>query len=77
MISLPSRLISALPIGTTCSPVGTSSLSKRYAFLCSKNKTGSLSRIAEISNPFASLGVEGITTFKPGVELNTLSIDCE
>src|SRR5699024_3127783 len=50
---------------------------RRYAFLCSKKRTGSLSLMAEISSPFASAGVDGMTTLRPGVEVNTVSIDCE
>src|SRR5699024_8272719 len=64
--SEPSRFTSALPISTVYSSSGTSSLNERYNFICSKKITGSLSRIAEINNPFASYGVDGITTFNPG-----------
>ena len=36
----------------------------------SRKKTGSLSRIAVLSNPLASYGVDGIAIFRPGTEAN-------
>ena len=35
--------------------------------MCSKKITGSLSRMAWISRPLASYGVDGTTTFSPGM----------
>jgi hypothetical protein len=67
----------ALPIGTTVSPSGTSALKSRYVFLCSKNMTGSGSRIAALSRPLASAGVPGATTLRPTVEVKYASLDCE
>ena len=63
--SVPSRLISATPIGIMYSPSGTIPLSP-YIFSDSMNTTGSLSRIAAFNKPFASYGFEGVITFKPG-----------
>ena len=37
-----------------------------YILSCSIKITGSLSRMDDFSKPFASAGVEGMTTFKPG-----------
>src|SRR5690606_35200818 len=39
--------------------------------------TGSSSRIADFKSPLASYGLEGTTTFKPGVLANQLSKACE
>ena len=39
-----------------------------------KNKTGFGSLIAVFSNPFASYGKAGYTTFKPGVLVNQASL---
>ena len=39
--------------------------------------TGLSSRIALLSRPFASFGVEGITTTRPGTCTNQLSNACE
>src|ERR1019366_6525923 len=74
--SLPSRLISATPIGIRYSPSGTSPLS---AYICSLSIkiTGSLSRIADFKSPFASYGVDGTMTFNPGQLAYQLSNDCE
>jgi hypothetical protein len=44
-------------------------LNRRYVFLCSKNMTGSGSRTAALSRPFASAGVPGATTLRPTVEV--------
>ena len=45
--------------------------------MCSKNSTGSLSRIAVRSSPLASYGVDGITTLSPGTWVKNASTDCE
>ena len=74
--SVPSRLISATPIGMTYSPSGTSPLSP-YICSLSIKITGSSSRIADFKSPFASYGLEGTMTFKPGVLANQLSKACE
>ncbi|MNG31247.1 hypothetical protein D3C84_1170070 [compost metagenome] len=45
----------------------------------SKNITGSGSRMAESSKPYARLGLEGMTTRRPGIWANsasTLSLWC-
>ena len=48
-----------------------------YKALCSKYKTGLGSANAAINNPFASVGLEGYTTFKPATCVNQASLDCE
>ena len=63
--SVPSRFISATPKGIKYSPSGTSALSP-YICSLSINITGSLSRIALFKSPFASFGLLGTTTFRPG-----------
>ena len=45
--------------------------------LCSKNTTGSGSRIAAARRPFASAGLEGATTFSPGTDIAQFSTLCE
>src|SRR3954451_25440239 len=73
----PWRTTLAEPSGTVYSPSGTSPRTERYIFLCSKNSTGSSSRIDERSNPFASYGVDGTTTLSPGTWVKNASTDCE
>ena len=51
--SVPSRFTSATPIGTRYSPSGTSPF-EPYSVSPSKKITGSSSRIADFSRPFAS-----------------------
>ena len=68
----PVRSTLAFPSGSTCSPSGTSPL-LASRLLCSKNTTGSGSRIAAASSPFASAGVEGATTFSPGTAIAQFS----
>ena len=46
-------------------PSGSVVLERRYRSLCSKKSTGSSSRIAALSSPFASYGVDGSTIFRP------------
>src|SRR5919205_1082868 len=70
--SLPLRLISATPSGTVYSPVGTGPLVK-YSALCSRKMTGLSSRIADFNKPLASAGVDGVTTFRPGMWQNHAS----
>ena len=74
--SLPSRFTSATPSGTRCSPSGTSPFDP-YSVSPSKKITGSSSRMADLSRPFASAGVEGATTFSPGTCAYQHSSDCE
>src|ERR1700687_780446 len=62
----PPRRTGGGPIGTRWSPSGTSSATSRYTFLCSRNSTGSGSRMADLSRPLASAGVLGTTTLKAG-----------
>ena len=50
---LPARFTSAAPRGMVYSPSGISSL-WAYSSLCSRNTTGSSSRIADFSRPLAS-----------------------
>src|SRR2546428_6719135 len=68
--------MSARPIGTMCSPSGTSPL-RLYSISPSRTITGLLSRMADLSRPFASAGVAGATTFSPGVWASQLSPACE
>ena len=74
--SVPGRLMSATPIGSTYSPSGTSPLSP---YICSDSikMTGSSSRIAALSRPLASYTVLGTTTFRPGQLAYQLSNACE
>ena len=69
VMSFPCRLISATPNGIVYSSSGTGPFSW-YINLSSKRTTGLSSRIAVLSNPLASYGVAGSTTFKPGMWLN-------
>src|SRR6266567_4234011 len=64
--SPPGRFTSACPIGTRCSPSGTSPLTL-YSISPSSTMTGLASRIADLSSPFASAGVAGATTLSPGM----------
>ena len=59
------------------SPSGTSPRTLRYIFLCSRYSTGSSSRIEARRRPFASYGVDGITTLSPGTCVKNASTDCE
>src|SRR5918911_3045093 len=74
---VPGLVTAALPSGTVYSPSGTSPRTERYIFLCSKNSTGSSSRMDDRSRPLASYGVDGTTTFKPGTWVKNASTDCE
>ena len=66
MVTLsPFLLMSAFPIGTKYSLSGISPLSP-YIFSDSITNTGSSSLMADFNNPFASYGVEGVTTLRPG-----------
>src|SRR5262249_15671960 len=65
-----------LPNGTLWSPVGTT-LRPAYRAAGSRITTGSRSLIAVISNPFASAGVAGIPTLRPGTWINHDSGLCE
>lgn len=64
--SFPGRTTVAEPMGTVCSPSGTGPLVPDRR-LCRITNTGLSSRIAEVSSPFASAAVLGITTFRPGM----------
>src|SRR5213082_378064 len=64
--SFPGRFTSARPIGTMCSPSGTSPL-MLYSISPSSTMTGLSSRIADLRSPLASAGVAGATTFRPGI----------
>ena len=48
-----------------------------YSILCSQKITGSRSRIASISRPLASYGLEGSTTFRPGMWVKIGYSACE
>src|SRR5262245_42781460 len=74
--SVPSRFTSATPNGIVYSSVGTGPLSL-YIILSSKKTTGLSSRIADLRSPFASYGVDGSTTFNPGMWQNQACSDCE
>src|SRR5438445_107569 len=76
VMSLPARLMSATPNGIVYSSTGTGPLSL-YIILSSKNTTGLSSRIAVFRRPLASYGVDGNTTFKPGIWENQACSDCE
>ena len=67
--SLPGRATAALPMGTMCSPPGTSPF-RVYMVMCSQKMTGSSSRMEAVSRPLASAALEGATTFKPGMLAN-------
>ncbi len=45
--------------------------------MCSKKTTGSSSRIAAFSSPFASAGVDGATIFRPGMPISHETGICE
>ncbi len=45
--------------------------------MCSKKTTGLSSRIAPLSRPFASAGVEGATIFRPGIPVSHETGICE
>src|SRR4051794_22460411 len=64
--SSPSRMRLASPNGISSSSSGSSSLVAASAML-SRNITGSSSRIAVLSRPFASRGPDGTTTLRPGM----------
>ena len=70
--SVPSRTVAAVPSGTTCSPSGTSPLVANRA-LCSQTITGSGSRTADAIRPTTSAGVDGATTFSPGIAMSQFS----
>src|SRR5690606_14650133 len=74
--SVPERLMSAWPIGIRYSSAGTSPLSP-YINSDSMKITGSLSRMDDFNNPFASYGFEGTPTFKPGQLAYQFSKFCE
>src|SRR5215510_2107195 len=76
VISVPTRFTSATPKGRVYSSAGTGPLSL-YIILSSKKTTGLSSRIAVFKRPFASYGVEGNTTFNPGIWQNHACRDCE
>ena len=76
VMSRPSRFTSATPSGIVYSSDGTSPFTL-YCILSSKKTTGLSSRIALFINPFASYGVEGTTTFRPGMWLGQACSDCE
>src|SRR5258708_3010189 len=65
VMSVPSRFTSATPNGMVYSSSGTAPFSL-YIILSSKKTTGLSSRIAVLSSPLASYGVDGKTTFSPG-----------
>src|SRR3954467_7291966 len=67
--SVPSRTTAASPM-VPSSP-STSPLSA-YRRLCSRKSTGLSSRIAALSSPLASAGVDGQTIFSPGTPCNQL-----
>ncbi len=74
--SVPARLMSAEPIGIRYSSVGTAPLSP-YINSDSIKMTGSLSRMEVFNSPLASYGLDGTTTFSPGVLANQFSKFCE
>jgi hypothetical protein len=63
--------------GTVYFPSGTSPFVERYSAFGSRKMTGSGSSIDESKSPFASYGVEGMTTLRPGVWQKYASPDCE
>src|SRR5690606_11120859 len=74
--SSPRRSTFALPSGSTCSPSGTSPF-VAYSDFCSKNSTGSSSRIDAASRPLTSAGYAGATTLSPGIAIAQFSTLCE
>ena len=73
----PGRFTSARPSGTTNPSSSGTSPSAMYSSLCSMKITGSSSRMAAFSRPFASAGAAGITTLSPGMWQNSASRLCE
>ncbi|CAB5008495.1 unannotated protein [freshwater metagenome] len=73
---VPARATAACPISTRCSPSGTSPLSP-YRPLCSRKSTGLSERIALLSRPLASAGVDGVTTCSPAADISIASGLCE
>ena len=65
VMSLPARFTSATPSGIVYSSVGTGPFSW-YISLSSKKATGLSSRIADLSKPLASYGVDGHDDFQSG-----------
>ena len=72
VMSVPSCLISAFPISISKYSSGTSPLVP-YRPADSANITGLGSLIEDLSNPSASFGLEGATTFKPGTSHSQVS----
>ncbi len=64
--SAPSLFTSATPNGIVYSSSGTGPRIL-YSSLCSRNITGFPSLTAVLNNPFPSDGLDGATTFSPGV----------
>ena len=64
--SLPSRAMRETPKGTVKSASSGTSPFMPYSAALSRKMTGSRPRIDVFSNPFASAGVAGATTFDPG-----------
>jgi hypothetical protein len=75
--SVPSRFTSATPSGTVNSGSSDTSPLRPYMRSCSRKMTGSSSRMALFKSPFASAGVEGMTTLRPGKCAYHDSIACE
>ena len=64
--SRPARAMRALPMGIRNSSSDGTSPVLPYKISFSRNTTGLLSRMALLSRPLASAGVEGATTLRPG-----------
>src|SRR5713226_4412010 len=77
VICSPLRTKDAFPNGTVYAPSGTSDRPARYSRSGSQKRTGSGSRIASTSRPFASYGFDGITILIPGVWTNCASTASE
>jgi len=75
--SLPSVITFACPSGSTISAESATSPLLAYSDFCSKNSTGSGSRIAAASSPITSCGLEGAITLRPGTAIAQFSTDCE
>ena len=74
---MPGRLISAWPSGIEKPESTGTGPFLPCSRIVSMNRHGSGSKIAEVSRPLPSRGVDGTITFIPGMCMNHASRDCE